>query len=117
MSVKIRLKRIGRKKQPTYRIVVVDSRCARGGREIEVLGSYTPYKKDKPLSFDTVKYSDWRSKGAIPSEAVVKLSRRAKSGKTTVKAAVSETKPAVQPVPEPTEPAVVSESVESPAGE
>ena len=80
MSVKIRLKKIGRKKQPTYRIVVIDSHNPLKGAEIENLGSYTPYKKDKPLKLDLQKVAEWQSKGAKPSDAVIKLIKRAKSG-------------------------------------
>jgi small subunit ribosomal protein S16 len=80
VSVKIRLKRIGRKKQPTYRVVVIESRSARGGKEIEIVGHYSPYKLDKPLEINLPKISEWQGKGAIPSLAVLKLMRRAESG-------------------------------------
>jgi small subunit ribosomal protein S16 len=79
VSVKIRLQRIGRKKQPTYRIVVTESRNPRGGKIIEVVGNYTPYRKDKPLVINVEKIDDWRSKGAITTEAVVKLLRRGRT--------------------------------------
>jgi small subunit ribosomal protein S16 len=80
VSVKIRLKRIGRKKQPTFRIVVTESRNPRGGEVIEVVGNYTPYKKDKPLIIDFERVDKWRSTGAIPTEAVLRLLRQARGG-------------------------------------
>lgn len=78
MSVKIRLQRIGRKKQPTFRIVVTESRNSRGGNIIESVGNYTPYRKDKPLTVDLDRVEFWRSKGAIPTEAVIRLVRQAR---------------------------------------
>ena len=76
MAVKIRLKRIGRKKQPTYRIVVIESRNPRGGKVIESVGYYCPYLKDKPLKIDMEQVQRWRDKGAIPTEAVTRLLKR-----------------------------------------
>jgi small subunit ribosomal protein S16 len=83
VSVKIRLQRIGRKKQPTFRIVVTESRNSRGGNIIESVGSYTPYRKDKPLVVDFDRIDHWRSKGAIPTEAVIRLIRQARKGPQT----------------------------------
>jgi len=76
VAVKIRLKRIGRKKQPTYRIVVIESRNPRGGKVIESLGYYAPYLRDKPLKVDMDRIEHWRGKGAIATDAVVRLLRR-----------------------------------------
>ena len=73
MSVKIRLKRAGRKKHPIYRLVAIEGSNQRDGREIEILGQYSP--KEDPVSFnfkeDRVKY--WLSVGAIPSDTVQRL--------------------------------------------
>jgi len=75
VSVKIRLKRIGKKKQPTYRIVVAESRSSRDGSVIDTVGYYSPYLKDKPLRLDMERFEEWRSKGAIPTESVKRLVR------------------------------------------
>tara|TARA_B100001113_G_scaffold232434_1_gene190964 strand:- start:1163 stop:1471 length:309 start_codon:yes stop_codon:yes gene_type:complete len=73
MAVKIRLKRLGKKKQPTYRVVAIDSRNHRDGKEIENLGIYNPQRD--PVVFecksDRVKY--WLSVGAKPTETVERL--------------------------------------------
>lgn len=73
MSVKIRLKRIGTKKRPVYRLVVMEGSLPRDGRELEVVGQYDP--RQKPLLFnykeDRVKY--WLGVGAQPTEPVVRL--------------------------------------------
>jgi small subunit ribosomal protein S16 len=80
VSVKIRLKRIGRKKQPTFRIVVTESQNPRGGKVIESVGNYAPYKKDKPLTIDLSRVDLWRERGAITTDAVSRLLRQARSG-------------------------------------
>lgn len=64
MAVKIRLKRMGAKKKPFYRIVVADSRSPRDGRFIEELGYYDPLKNPALISIDGEKASDWLKKGA-----------------------------------------------------
>jgi len=78
VAVKIRLKRIGRKKQPTYRIVVAESRNPRGGKVIDSVGRYSPYLRNKPLDVDLDRIQAWRDKGAIPSDAVKRLLRLAR---------------------------------------
>lgn len=64
MAVKIRLKRMGAKKNPFYRIVVADSRSPRDGRFIEELGYYDPLKEPAEIKIDEEKARDWLSKGA-----------------------------------------------------
>ncbi len=115
MAVKIRLKRIGRKKQPTYRIVVMESRNPRDGKVIETVGTYTPYRKDKPFAIKLDRVEEWRSKGAKPTEAVLTLLRRARRESAGPVAApeaekVSETAEDAVPVEE----ASGSESTEEP---
>jgi len=73
MSVKIRLKRMGAKKQPFYRIVVADSRAPRDGRSIEEIGYYNPVAEPVKLEIDEDKALDWMSKGAKPSDTVRNL--------------------------------------------
>jgi len=71
--VKIRLRRMGKKKQPTYRVVVTDGRNARDGRFIEAIGRYSPRSEPSEVEIDTEKAAEWLSKGAQPSDAVAKL--------------------------------------------
>lgn len=73
MSVKIRLRRFGSKKNPFYRIVVSDSRSARNGKFIEELGYYNPLTEPKLFKIDNEKALDWISKGAKPTDVVNKL--------------------------------------------
>src|SRR5690625_601797 len=70
MSVKIRLKRIGAKKTPHYRVVVADSRAPRDGRAIEQIGIYNPLAKPSIVEIDEAKALDWMHKGAQPSDTV-----------------------------------------------
>ena len=70
MAVKIRLTRVGSKKNPIYRVVVADSRSPRDGRFIEIVGRYNPQTDPSLIELDEVKVKDWLSKGAQPSNAV-----------------------------------------------
>lgn len=71
--VKIRLRRMGAKKQPTYRFVVADSSSPRDGRFIEILGHYNPRTEPKTVVVDEAKAKEWLSKGAQPSPPVRRL--------------------------------------------
>jgi len=71
--VKIRLKRIGAKKSPFYRIVVANSRAPRDGRFIEEIGTYDPLSKEKTFIVDATKVKDWIKKGAQPTDTVKRL--------------------------------------------
>jgi small subunit ribosomal protein S16 len=71
--VKIRLRRMGAKKQPTYRFVVADSRAPRDGRFLEILGHYNPRTEPKTVEVDADKAKEWLAKGAQPSETVRRL--------------------------------------------
>jgi len=71
--VKLRLKRMGAKKVPFYRIVVADARARRDGRDIEVVGTYDPTKKPAIVNIDEEKALNWLNKGAIPTETVRSL--------------------------------------------
>lgn len=68
--VKIRLKRMGAKKSPFYRIVVMDSRDRRDGREIEVIGNYDPRKKPAVVNLNEEKTLAWLNNGALPTDTV-----------------------------------------------
>ena len=74
--VKIRLKRIGAKKAPFYRVVVADSRYPRNGRFIEEIGSYNPLTEPAQISIDGEKAKAWISKGAQPTETVKALLKK-----------------------------------------
>ncbi|MFM8305406.1 MAG: 30S ribosomal protein S16 [Actinomycetota bacterium] len=73
MAVKIRLMRVGKKKQPTYRVVVADSRSPRDGRIIETIGHYGPREEPSRVSINSDRALDWLRKGAKPTEQVQKL--------------------------------------------
>jgi len=77
MAVKIRLRRTGRKKLPTYRIVVADSRSPRDGKFIEVVGQYAPRQGDQALNLDTARVNHWLDNGAQPTDTVRSLLRKA----------------------------------------
>ncbi|HUF32786.1 MAG TPA: 30S ribosomal protein S16 [Acidimicrobiales bacterium] len=73
MAVKLRLMRMGKKKQPTYRLVAADGRSPRNGRFIEILGTYEPRQEPSVIKVDNDKAVDWLRKGAQPTERVQKL--------------------------------------------
>ena len=73
MAVKLRLTRVGKKKQPQYRIVAADSRSPRDGRFIEILGHYDPRQDPSTLTVDNDAAVKWLEVGAQPSERVAKL--------------------------------------------
>ena len=76
MSTRIRLKRCGAKKQPYYRVVVVDQRKTRDGRTIEELGAYNPHTEPPTVNVKQDRALHWLLTGAQPSETVVSLFRR-----------------------------------------
>ncbi len=73
MAVKIRLMRVGKKKQPTYRVIVADSRSPRDGRFIEILGQYEPRQDPSLVNIDTDRAVHWLKNGAQPTEQVAKI--------------------------------------------
>ncbi len=73
MAVKLRLMRMGKKKQPTYRLVAADGRSPRDGRFIEILGTYEPRAEPSVLKIDNDKAVKWLADGAQPTERVAKL--------------------------------------------
>ena len=73
MAVRMRLTRVGSKKNPIYRVVVADSRSPRDGKFIEIVGRYNPQHDPSLIEFDEAKVKDWLSKGAKPSDAVSRL--------------------------------------------
>jgi small subunit ribosomal protein S16 len=77
MSVKIRLRRTGRKKSPAYRIVVADSRSPRDGKFIEIIGQYMPRSGDKAVNLQADRVNYWLDSGAQPTDTVRSLLRKA----------------------------------------
>ncbi|EEU12509.1 ribosomal protein S16 [Anaerococcus vaginalis ATCC 51170] len=73
MAVKIRLKRMGQKKRPFYRVVVADSRSPRDGKFIEEIGTYNPVSEPKEFKIDNEKAKQWIKNGAKPTSIVEKL--------------------------------------------
>jgi small subunit ribosomal protein S16 len=138
VAVKIRLMRVGKKKQPTYRVVVADGRSPRDGRFIEIIGQYAPRQDPSFCQIDAESALSWLGKGAQPTEqvqkllteqgvwaqyeserskpAVTKLSRRGYvTGK--VQPGVKQPKAAPAPEPAPAAAAAVEAEAEAPAQE
>lgn len=72
MAVRIRLTRLGRKKQPFYRIIVADSESKRDGKFLDIVGTYDPLQEPAVIKIDNSKLEDWMSKGALPTTTVKK---------------------------------------------
>ncbi|MBI5877828.1 MAG: 30S ribosomal protein S16 [Chloroflexi bacterium] len=79
MAVKIRLRRMGAKKQPVYRVVIAEDKMARQGRFIENIGQYNPRTEPQTLIIDEARALHWLSVGAQPTESVSRLFRRTKT--------------------------------------
>ena len=73
MAVKLRLTRVGSKKNPVYRIVAADSRSPRDGKFLEIVGRYNPQTDPSTIELNEERIRDWLSKGAQPSETVQRL--------------------------------------------
>jgi small subunit ribosomal protein S16 len=73
MAVKLRLTRVGSKKNPIYRVVAADSRSPRDGRFLEIVGRYNPQTDPSTIDLDDEKIREWLGKGAQPTEAVARL--------------------------------------------
>ena len=89
MSVKIRMKRVGAKNDPVFRIVVADSRSPRDGKFIEELGTYQPRKKGDNVTLDLDRAKYWLSKGAQPSETVASFIKKKNKAASTEPAPAS----------------------------
>ena len=77
MAVRIRLTRLGRKKQPFYRIIVADSESKRDGKFLDILGTYDPLQDPVVIKIDNSKLQDWMGKGALPTTTVKSLIKKA----------------------------------------
>ena len=73
MAVKLRLTRVGSKKNPIYRVVAADARAPRDGKFLDIVGRYNPQTDPSTIDIDEAKAKDWLGKGAQPTEAVAKL--------------------------------------------
>jgi small subunit ribosomal protein S16 len=73
MAVKLRLARVGSKKNPIYRIVAADERSPRDGKFLEIVGRYNPQTDPSTIEIDEAKAKDWLAKGAQPTDAVRRL--------------------------------------------
>lgn len=73
MAVKLRLARVGSKKNPIYRIVAADERSPRDGKFLDIVGRYNPQTDPSTIVIDEAKAKDWLSKGAQPTDAVKRL--------------------------------------------
>jgi small subunit ribosomal protein S16 len=80
MATRIRLARVGSKKNPIYRVVVADQRSPRDGRFIEIVGRYNPQTDPSTIDLDTDKIQAWIDKGAQPSDSVRRLLKAQGSG-------------------------------------
>lgn len=76
MAVKMRLRRLGAKKAPFYRVIVADSRCPRDGRFIEEIGYYNPMTNPAEIKIDAEKAKKWIANGAQPTETVKSLLKK-----------------------------------------
>ena len=81
MAVKLRLTRIGSKKNPIYRVVAADSRSPRDGKFLDIVGRYNPQTDPSTIVLDEAKVKDWLGKGAQPTDAVAKLLKTQGLGK------------------------------------
>jgi small subunit ribosomal protein S16 len=121
MAVKIRLKRMGKRKQPVYRVVVSDSRKARSGDYIEAIGFYDPRQEPSRVDIENERAIDWLQKGAQPTEAARKLLEisgawtQFKIARGEVHTVGAKPAPAVEPTPA-AEPAA-DEVVEEPSAD
>ena len=73
MAVKLRLTRVGSKKNPIYRVVAADTHSPRDGKFLEIIGRYNPQTDPSTIEIDEAKAKEWLGKGALPSEAVSRL--------------------------------------------
>jgi len=86
LAVKLRLTRVGSKKNPVYRIVAADSRSPRDGKFLEIVGRYNPQTEPSTIELDEEKVREWLSKGAQPSETVSRLLKIKGVGSESTKA-------------------------------
>jgi small subunit ribosomal protein S16 len=101
LAVRIRLTRVGATKRPSYRVVAIEKQRARDGRALEILGFYDPLTDPATVKLDAERIQAWISKGAQPSETVVKLMRQAEKGVGTEKPEKPKTAPRARKTKQP----------------
>jgi small subunit ribosomal protein S16 len=107
MSVRVRLTRVGSKKNPIWRVVVADQRSPRDGRFIEAIGHYNPQTEPSTIAIDEERLRHWIARGAQPTGTVKHLMKAQASGPRAAAAAPAE--PAAQPTAQAAEPAEPAE--------
>lgn len=128
MPVKIRLRRVGAKHQPSYRIVVADSRSPRSGRYLDQVGFYNPLTNPATITVNTDKAVDWLRRGAQPTDTVLKLLSKFNIEPAAVRkgespapvdrpAAPRQTRPAARTAPSAPETSAASATTEAPTPE
>ncbi len=103
MAVRLRLTRVGNRKNPIWRVVVADGRSKRDGRVIETVGRYNPQRQPSEIVLDRERIDAWRARGAQPSEAVLALLRASERSAPPDEAMPSEPPPGPAAVEEPAE--------------
>lgn len=101
MAVRLRLTRVGNRKNPIWRVVVADGRSKRDGRVIETVGRYNPQRQPSEIVLDRDRIDAWRARGAQPSEAVLSLLRASERSAPPERAEPSAVPVEPAPVPEP----------------
>ena len=110
MSVRVRLTRVGSKKNPIWRVVVADQRSPRDGRVIETLGHYNPQTDPSTVVIDRDRLDHWISRGAQPTNTIRKLMRAPQGPPAAAEEPAPE--PAAEPAESPAEPAAPAEPAE-----
>ena len=114
--VKLRLRRVGNRNRPVYRVVVADQRSPRDGKFIEEIGTYNPLQKDNNFRLDLERVDYWLGVGAQPSDTVASFIKKArKAGDEALAEVAEESAPVAEATPEPTpEPAAPAEEASAP---
>ena len=114
--VKLRLRRVGNRNRPVYRVVVADQRSPRDGKFIEEIGTYNPLQKDNNFRLDLERVDYWLGVGAQPSDTVASFIKKARKAGVEAPAEVAEeSAPVAEATPEPTpEPAAPTEEASAP---
>jgi small subunit ribosomal protein S16 len=110
LAVKVRLTRVGSKKNPIWRVVVADGRSPRDGRSIETIGHYNPQTQPSRIEIDRDRLQHWLDRGAQPSNTVKKLMRAANTGYDIPASAAPAPAPAASPAAEPEAPQADAEA-------
>ena len=112
--VKLRLRRVGNRNRPVYRVVVADQRSPRDGKFIEEIGTYNPLQKDNNFRLDLERVDYWLGVGAQPSDTVASFIKKAREAGDAAPAeeAADESAPAAEAAPAPAEEAPAAEAIE-----